>query len=780
MKTWCWAALFAALAFLAAEPPVFPQERPLYGLRYMAAFESLPEFKDAVCRQVSSYDRKGGNDDLGHFVNGDTGKLPDNRAVLADLKGPGCIYRIWSANAAGTLRFYFDGETEPRIACPMQDLFRDQYPPFRTPLAGQSSGGWYSYFPIPFAQSVRIEVENPGRMYYQVQYHQLPEGTPVRTFTRELTSEDRAALETVLGQWKNAPPAPAGVNERDGRADLKRGKTATLLREEQPGIIRSLRVRVEPATRFTLRNLVLRAYWDGAPTPAVEAPVGDFFGVGFGERKFRSAALAMAEQGYVCSFPMPFRQSARIEITNEGKQPVQVSWRTETGAMPANAANLALFHAKWRRVTTEEGKHITLLQTTGRGHFVGVNLNMQGHRGLWFLEGDEKIYVDGEEFPSIYGTGLEDYFTSGWYFITGPFALPYHGCLVKDEPNSRISAYRYQITDCVPFKESIRVDIEHGGTNDYPGADYAFTSYWYQDSPTDGWPALASIAGRRPAPVRTQNVVEAESLKPSGGRIVDDEELQVEASGGQVVAAGGKRVTLDVEVETDAYYTLTMGLVKTPEGGLAQVSVDGKPLSRVVDAYAATPAVERVDLGMTDRLSQGRHRLTVRILGKNLSSRGQGLLVDYIGMRKVLHPDALEGERLRITERTPGVPLEEQDLKGFGPHWSGDAHLWFRPTQPRAFFTLEVPVRSPGRYRLGVYFTRAIDYGQVQVSLDGKDVGPVFDGFHDGVVPSGRIDLGEVDLTAGNHALKFTVTGKNEKSTSYMVGVDAVVLEPVK
>src|SRR5205085_12203449 len=130
----------------------------------------------------------------------------------------------------------------------------------------------------------------------------------------------------------------------------------------------------------------------------------------------------------------------------------------------ADRGKLAYFHAKWGRVKTESGRHVTLLETAGKGHFVGVNLNMQGDHGLWFLEGDEKIYVDGEDRPSIHGTGLEDYFTAGWYFDRGTFSLPYYGAIVKDDPNSRIAAYRYQISDCVPFQKSLRAAIWHGGT----------------------------------------------------------------------------------------------------------------------------------------------------------------------------------------------------------------------------------------------------------------------------------------------------------------------------
>ena len=775
--------------------PLWAQEKPLYGLQYLARFDQLPVLKNAVCKQVSSYDRSGGNGDAGHFLNGNAGRLPNNRALLADLKGPGCIYRIWSANATGFIRFYFDGETEPRIACPMQDIFQDRYPPFVRPLAGQSSGGWYCFFPIPFAKSLRIEVDDPRTMYYQIQYHQFPEGTSVVSFGQKPNDiafrvgggveYERDTLARLMYDWKHiSDPSQSrlvleamtgalfGELHTHDQTPIAAGQQLTLWEASRGGVIRGLRIKVRPADRFTLRRLVLRAYWDGESRPAVEAPLGDFFGVGFGERKFQSLPVGMTDDDYYCYFPMPYFKSARLTLTNEGQKPVTVSWDVRRNALPAEK-NLAYFHAKWRRVTTERGKHVTLLETMGRGHYVGVNLNMQGDHGLWFLEGDEKIYVDGETFPSIYGTGLEDYFTSGWYFNTGPFWLPFHGCIVKDDQNSRIAAYRYQITDCVPFQKNIRVDIEHGGTNDYPGADYCFTSYWYQDSAADNWSPLPPVEARRPPSIKAQNVVEAETLEVVGGKVIDDENMDVELSGGKAVAASGSALTFNVNLPTHSYYTIFLGLLKSKDGGRAQVSVDGQSLGEV-NAQNDALQLERTETGMTGLLKQGTYKVTLTL------AEGKDLVVDYLILRKQLYPGALEGERLRILATSHRDVLGPQDMRGFGPHWSNDSHLWFRPPQPGAYFTLQLPVRTAGKYRLSVYLTKAIDYGRVQISLDGKDVGSVFDGFNDGVIPSGKVDLGEVELTAGNHQLKFTVVGKNEKSVGYMVGVDAVVLEAVR
>ena len=136
------------------------------------------------------------------------------------------------------------------------------------------------------------------------------------------------------------------------------------------------------------------------------------------------------------------------------------------------------------------GEHFHILQTKGRGLYVGEHTDMQGDHGIGFLEGDEKLTTDNDTFPSIHGTGTEDFYTGGWYFDEGPFNLAYHGCTVKSDDYSRISAYRYQIQDCVPFQRTLKVDIEHGGTNDYPGADYACVAFWYSDPDHDWSPMI--------------------------------------------------------------------------------------------------------------------------------------------------------------------------------------------------------------------------------------------------------------------------------------------------
>lgn len=907
----------------APRPKVPHSPKLPYGLQLMALFDLLPVLRDTRCVQDSSYDRSGGNGDAGHFLS-----MDGDTAVLADIRGPGCIYRFWSANATGDLRIYFDGETTPRIACPMQDLFLGKVAPFVAPLVGHKSGGWYCFFPMPFAKSCRIEVTHPGGMYYHVQYQLFPDGTPVRTFTRELTSEDQTALDTILEQWKQfgSDPNPPvdSVTNAIGHATLAPGETKTIATLIGPGEVSAFRMQIAPADRFTLRQTALRVYWDGDKKPGIEAPVGDFFGAGFGDQRFQALPCAMTDDGYICFWPMPFAHAARVELTNTGPTPLtDVNWNIATRPLKKPLTDAGYFHAQWHRQTTVAGEPFHILHTTGRGHYVGVHLDMQGDRGLGFLEGDEMISVDGESFPSIHGTGTEDFFTGGWYFDEGTFNLAYHGCVLKRDEMSRVSAYRYQIQDCVPFQREIKVDIEHGGVNDYPGADYACVAYWYQTTPDHAWSPVQT-AQLTPARMKVGYALEAEDVPWVEGNVpvVDDRNLPDEASGGKVVALPGGEHTfkfdiknddvydvglwqpvapgttrllarfwidddrldpsllppdegvldkgerssahrthrflpgphtvtisvpqgktlyldyitlgaswkeegvteaeglldkadvadratlkredttfdwsgasalvwtpkevgatlkLPISVPADTDYALELGVTRNPGGMIVAAKVDDGDTIGSLDTYAAQvnqqKPTDRLLIGRIPGLKKGDHTLTLIYQGRSAGTSPPALMLDYFSLHKSLYPNSLEAESLKVLDAKDGEATT-QAMAPFGADWSNDNQFWFLGQKEGAEATLELPVVKAGIYNLSVYYTTSRDYAIVQVLVDGQPVGSPTDTYSEPVKALGKTELGTVMLTAGPHRITFRAVGRNPKSTNYLIGVDAIGLDP--
>jgi hypothetical protein len=286
-----------------------------------------------------------------------------------------------------------------------------------------------------------------------------------------------------------------------------------------------------PGTKFNSNHYgVLRFYWDGETTPSVEVPFGDFFGVPWGKyTHYLAEPMSCTSGGYNCSFPMPFTNGFRIEVTNQS--PLVWSnlfFQIQYVEMEKQPSPLR-FHAQWRRENpTTLRQPYTILEAQGAGHFAGVHMFMQNAEwwldpkrmqqrakasgsvlaalfpemlGMGILEGWERIFVDGEEAPSVTGTGTEDYFNSGFYFSTGAYSAPHWGCTVRDYLQSRCAAYRFHITDPIPFKQSIHVQMDHGYTNQVAG-DYSSVAYWYQNEPHAAFPVLPPVAERLPSTTR--------------------------------------------------------------------------------------------------------------------------------------------------------------------------------------------------------------------------------------------------------------------------------------
>ena len=310
-------------------------------------------------------------------------------------------------------------------------------------------------------------------------------------------------------------------------------ETATLLDAEGPGEVTHLWFTIASEENFHLKKIVLRAYWDGEATPSVEAPIGDFFGLGLGEYfTYESAPLAVApEKALNAFFPMPFAHHARITVTNEGTLPVNnfyfnIDYRQYAHSL---AAGTLYFHAQYRQKAPNEGwlktalpnddprvlarknldgkDNYVWLEASGRGHYVGVTMSVLQNQDGWWGEGDDMFFVDGAQTPSIQGTGSEDYFLGAWDFGTTSFSYASFGAPQKgaELAGSRSSVYRFHLDSPIPFARSLRATIEHGHANSRSDNFYS-VAYWYQTEPHAAFPPLPPVAERIPVlhPVRTR------------------------------------------------------------------------------------------------------------------------------------------------------------------------------------------------------------------------------------------------------------------------------------
>ena len=308
---------------------------------------------------------------------------------------------------------------------------------------------------------------------------------------------------------------------------LAPGSRRDLFNVKGAGVINHIWVTIAPPPPALSRHdVILRMYWDGETSPSVEAPIGDFFGQGWDE-SYPFAALPLAAgpregRALVSYFPMPFASGARIEVENDSTQKIDAFYYyvdyVELQSLPAE---LGRFHASYNHALTEalpdgenewsvlgpQGKNTTgernylIAEIEGKGHYVGVNYYVDCPSPMWYGEGDDMFWIDGERQPSLHGTGTEDYFNTSW----SPNVLyqhPYFGYARVNGSTGwmgRTHVYRFHVADPVFFERSLRFSIEHGHDNNLT-LDLSSVAYWYQSEPHKPFTALPSREARKPKP----------------------------------------------------------------------------------------------------------------------------------------------------------------------------------------------------------------------------------------------------------------------------------------
>jgi hypothetical protein len=317
------------------------------------------------------------------------------------------------------------------------------------------------------------------------------------------------------------------------------GETVTLTTLEGPGEIRHMWFTIAGRDRRYPRTLVLRMYWDGAETPSVETPIGDFFAAGNGMRaNVNTLPIQVTSYGRAlnCYWRMPFREQARIEMANEGQNQLTVYWQFDWMELPESPDDMLYFHARYRQeFPAKPFSPYVIFEGRGQGHYVGTVFSIQCSYGSWFGESDDRFYIDGEREPSIVGTGCEDYFNDAWNFRE--FTNANTGVTIK-EPNGedcRFTAYRWHVRAPVTFRKSLKVDIERRSfarvTNPETGEsvthDFKYrpdfcssVAFWYQKTiaePFDRFPPAEERINREIF-LETSNMVD--EIKTSDGLTV--------------------------------------------------------------------------------------------------------------------------------------------------------------------------------------------------------------------------------------------------------------------
>ncbi len=498
----------------------------------------------------------------------------------------------------------------------------------------------------------------------------------------------RATSTAKIG--RDGKPDPNGrpdPNSNRDNSNVAPGQRKILLDAKGPGVITHIWMTFlgpEPhpwAKKGSANHqeMLLRMYWDGREKPAVEAPVGDFFANSFGKRSEVISLPVIVEDAdsYNCFWHMPFRKSARIEVVNESEKPISLLYyNIDWIKKESLSRDTPYFYAQYRQeYPVEKGKDYIILETEGKGHYVGTVLSVRTRSPAWFGEGDEKIYIDGEDKASIWGTGTEDYFLSAWGLKKT--STPYFGVPYFDQwgiVGGHTSAYRWHINDPLVFNKGIKVTFEHFGwmsPDENPQYrshswneredDYSSVAFWYQT----GAPTFAARAphGReRTLPSLERLAIAARDFtaeKYHGQGEAVAQNLDLYPNGHLLYKPQQQEnawIEIPIEVQKKEPLRLLLVMTHADDYGKYQAFLNGVKLGPVMDLYSREVSTREHHL-LDFWPEPGKYALRLECVGKNTASGGY-----YLGI-----------ESVRLRERRPRVSDYHHDA---GKDWHTNPVLY--------------------------------------------------------------------------------------------------------
>lgn len=620
-----------------------------------------PFYKEAMASSYSRKSHQGGeawfdNADLGQYVRTDS--AGDHlEHVLADLVGPGAITRIWSANPAGIIKFYFDGEKEPRIQTPLIDLFSGNTAPFSPEFAYTSGTGKNLYFPIPYSKSLKVtlqETNQPVSLYYEINYRTYDSAIDVESFdiknsghwlaARDLVSKKLYDPNTVSvpkdSEWVHEvltikPGQTISIPKILGEKAVYEWSTQVLGLEEKGPWENPKRA------HQALRFLNLLVSFDDEKS--IQTPLGDFFGSSPGINPYQNLFFTVEPSVKMTSrLLMPFKKSMELSLTNHGKIPYTVDVNLRVATRTFKESNYFL-RAQWKSVTknTWPPFDTTILKTSGEGKIIGTSYGIANPVLIWWGEGDQKIFIDGESFPSTFGSGTEDDYGFA-YGYNRPFTRPYHAQTRVDGPASggHISLNRWYVLDAYPFSSRVQFDQEiwHWMPTT---PTWTHVVYWYA-KPGTALPQDIEVSTLAPRNFgKRENMLEpmdAEALKyEKTGGIAETQRLANCLRAEHLLwhhSQPGDKLTIHIPVSEAGRYSMILNLTMAPDYGRHKFYVNGKPTSQSFDSYWPSLYWKQPDLG-TFPLKKGDNTLTVETLEKNTKAiPGNFFGADYIFLVK--------------------------------------------------------------------------------------------------------------------------------------------------
>ena len=653
----------------------------VHRLTDMKRLSTLPR-KGETSKMWSSYDRDSKLDSTtGKYVGWDANidglrpqyirKEGDNE-VLAEMDGPGAIVRMWSASPKkGKVKIYIDGKETPIVDESFIDFFTPSIPAFNFDGLVYQTGarGYNNYVPIPYQKSCKIVAEPGWGQYYQFNYISFPEGTTIEEFDPKLKPKQKTALSDVNSFFNNnlgdSPYKNGDFKTETKEVNLPAGEKQTAIKLNGTGAIASLKIKVKDRDSTTIKELLRKnsiyLKWDGEEKASVWSPLGDFFGTSPGYNLYKTLAMGMTEDWMYSYWYMPYEKGAELILENDFDKPVALTVEVKYEDLD-DVKDLTRFHAKWHRdlepYPKERWPDWRWLDTEGTGRFVGAYLLVWNPKGgscslggpgyYWWGEGDEKFFVDGEKFPSTFGTGTEDYFGYAWC-DPAKFARAFHSQTQDNQNMGYQPVNRWQVIDNVPFQKSFNASLEKYFPNDWP-TQYATVVYWYLNSggtdPLGVVPLDERYGYETPYEVyREPDVQEGEQMKilnNNGGwaNVKDafsDAKLYPKVSGHKMMlwfAEKGKENTITTQFAwlNAGNYTVYANVIEGGNGGKFKISLNGKALKTVDLESKGDSKTQRIRLGNIS-LKEGPQEMKVEYTGLELKEN-KAFKLDYLQFEK--------------------------------------------------------------------------------------------------------------------------------------------------
>ncbi|MGM9479462.1 glycoside hydrolase family 172 protein [Pedobacter sp. GSP4] len=459
--------------------------------------------------QASSYDRASvAPDKAGWYGNADfsqyKGSIQKNgrtEQVMLDVDGPGVLVRFWltTFKRNGVFRIYFDNRDSASLQIAGYDLLKSGLnlgPALLNPHSSYQpteKGGSTLYLPLPYAKHCRVtweekDLKDKQPRYYQINYRTYLPKVKVKTFDiKQLAIATKQIATTEQQLWK--PPTQRANSQRILKQTILPGKTAVIQMPKGSWAIDLMKLKIvaqhAAVQDQVLRSTLIKIVFDGVQT--VWCPVGDFSGSGVGGKPLQSWYRTVKSDGDIISrWVMPYQKTAEISFINLSDAPLTVDLTTELNTYQWTGSSM-YFHASWKQKRNEaifkwdrpQAAELNFITIQGKGVYLGNSMSVFNHMHTWYGEGDQKIWVDEDKFPSEFGTGTEDYYNTSWAPVV-LYQTPFANAPRADHEDSYgyNTFTRTRNLDRIPFKKLFKMDMEMLGWQN-GSADFAITTYWY-------------------------------------------------------------------------------------------------------------------------------------------------------------------------------------------------------------------------------------------------------------------------------------------------------------